>query len=334
MGLSAEAGAGVIGGLLVLGLLQAPAGPATHALIVTGLSGEPQYAGSFARDAALLYDAAKTRWGVADSSLIYLAERPEADPDRVRGRASREAVIEALARLAGRAHQGDVVLVVIFGHGSQQGDEPRVSLPGPDLTAADLVLALQPFAEETVVLVNAASASGGFLAPLSGPGRVILTATKTGFERNATQFGGFFARGLGSGEADRDKNGRVSIAEAYEYARSEVAKSFEAEKRLLTEHAQLDDNGDRTGSAALGEDAKDGALARAVSFAVTRTVASDDPRAAALLAERSRLETAIAGLRQRKAGMDSTAYERELEKLLVSLAETTEALRALERKNP
>jgi hypothetical protein len=323
--------------LAVLALLapgrQSP-GPGTQVLIVTGLSGEPRYAAAFAKDAASIFDAARTRWGVADSSLIYLAERADADPARVRGKATRAEVLAALARLHARAHSGDVILLVIFGHGSQQGDEPRVSLPGPDLTASDLAAALAPFQDQTVVVVNTASASGGFLGPLSGPHRVVLTATRTGFERNATQFGGFFAEGLGGGAADLDKDGRVSIAEAFEYARDRVAKSFESEKRLLTEHAQLDDNGDHAGSAALGDTAKDGALARAVTFAVTRQPANADPRAAGLLAERRRLETAVAELRQRKATLDSTAYERELEKLLLSLAETNQALRALEKKAP
>lgn len=325
---------GGLGTVAVLVALAQGPGPGTRVLVVTGLSGEPQYAAAFAKDAASIYDAAKQRWGVPDSSLIYLAERADSDPQRVTGRATRDGVLAAIARLARQAAPDDVVLLVFFAHGSQQGDEARVSLPGPDLTAGDLALALEPLSRQTVVVVNAASASGGFLAPLSGPHRVILTATKTGFERNAPRFGTFFAAGLGQGLADADKNGRVSIAEAFEYTRREVAKSFEAEKHLLTEHAQLDDDGDQTGSAALGAGAKDGALARAVSFAVSREAVADDPRAAALLAERQRLETAIAALRQRKATMDSTAYERELERLLVSLAETNQALRALEVKNP
>jgi hypothetical protein len=161
---------------------------------------------------------------------------------------------------------------------------------------------------------------------------VIVTATKSGFERNATPFADHFVRGLVMGDADSDKDGRISVAEAFVFARREVARQYETDRRLLTEHAQLDDNGDGKGSADL--DGGDGSLAKAVSFTLRPSAVATDPAAAGLLAERRRLETAVAELRQRKSAMDSTAYERELERLLLSLAETNQALRALERKAP
>lgn len=325
----------MIRGLALAVLLALPPGAAAqgiHLLVVTGLSGEPAYAKRFAEHAGQLVEAAVRRWGAAPEAVTWLAEDPGADPARIGGRATRDAVLDAIARIGGRAAPDDVVLVVLLGHGSQQGSEARLSLPGPDLTAGDLAAALGALTRQTVVVVNAASASGDFLAPLSGARRVIVTATRSGFERNATIFGEHFVRGLAAGEADTDKDGRVSVAEAFVFARGEVARRFEAERRLLTEHAQLDDNGDGKGTqdlAAAG--AADGALARAVAFALSPAAAAADPRAQPLLAERRRLERLVAELRQRKGAMDSTAYERELERLLVALAEANRALRALER---
>jgi len=312
---------------LVAGRCQAPG--VVHVLIVTGLAGESQYAQSFGQMGAILFDAARTRWGVADSSLVYLGENPASDPSRIRGKATREEVGRALAGLAQRAKPNDLVLIVLAGHGSQQGSEPRLSLPGPDLTAGDLAQALIPFAQQTVVVVNTASASGDFLPALSGRRRVVITATKSGFERNATSFGMYFAKGLAEGQADTDKDERVSIAEAYTFARREVVRAFEAANRLLTEHAQLDDDGDRKGSGELGATG-DGAFASTVSFGLRIDQRAADPKVAALLGERRRLEAAIAELRARKPQLDSTAYERELERLLLLLAETNQAIRASE----
>lgn len=311
--------------------LAAAQGGGAWLVVVTGLAGEPQYAESFGRIGAGVVDAARERWGLPDSSIVYLAENPAADPRRITGRATRDEVLAALGRIAGRAAPDDVILVVLAGHGSEQADQPRLNLPGPDLTAGELAEALGRFGKQTVVVANTASASGGFVKALSGPRRVIVTATKSGFERNATMFGGFFAGALGSEAADADKNGRISVAEAYQYARGEVARSYQNAKRLLTEHAQLDDNGDGAGAGDLGPTG-DGAVARLVSFPLTRETVSSDPAVAALMAERRRLESAIAELRGRKATMDSTAYQRELEQLLVRLAEATQAIRAAERK--
>jgi len=320
-------------GVILIGAasIQPPGAP--HLVVVTGLSGEPQYKASFAKLGGTLVDVARTQWGVAESSLVYLSEDPAADRARMTGRATREGVQTALAKLAARAGPNDVVVVVLIGHGSQQGAVPQLNLPGPDLTATDLALSLGEFREQTIVVVNAASASGGFVPVLSGPRRIVITATKSGFERNATLFGEMFVKGLASADADADKNERVSVAEAYSYARREVVRAYETDKRLLTEHAQLDDNGDGKGVLDLGADG-DGGLARTVAFGLTKETGTDDPAVRALLATRRGLEAEITALRARKSALDSAGYERQLEELLLKLAETTEALRAAQGRKP
>ena len=302
-------------------------GAHTHVVIVTGLAGEPQYRAAFAKLGGQLRDVAQDRWGVADSNLHYLAEDPAADKTRVTGRSTKAEVLAAIAATAARARPSDVVVLFLAGHGSQQGEVPQLNLPGPDLTAADLALALEALSRQTVVVVNTASASGGFVPALAGRGRIVITATKSGFERNATTFGEWFARALTTDEADADKNGRLSVAEAYSYARREVARSYQAAKRLLTEHAQLDDDGDGKGASELSANG-DGGLARMVSFALVKDAPVTDPKVAALITERRQLEAAIATLRSRKAAMDSTAYQDEFERLVIRLAEVNEAIRA------
>ena len=126
-----------------------------HVLIVTGLAGEPRFRTAFARTAATLADSARARWGVADSSLIVLAE----DTTGVRRarRSTRDEIARSFARLSQRVTPGDVLLVFLEGHGSGEGAGSRVSLPGPDATAADFAGWLTGFARQTVVFVNAAS---------------------------------------------------------------------------------------------------------------------------------------------------------------------------------
>ena len=96
----------------------------------------------------------------------------------------------------------------------------RFNLPGPDLTAAEFARLLDRLAAQPVVFVNTASSSGGFVAALSGKDRTIITATKTDGERNQTRFGEFFAEALRPPtDADSDKDGRVSVLEAFVWAR-------------------------------------------------------------------------------------------------------------------
>jgi hypothetical protein len=279
-----------------------------HVLIVTGLAGEPRFQAAFQRTASTLADSARARWGVSDSSLVVLAE--DTLGARRPHRSTRDEIGRAFARLSQRAAPGDVLLVFLDGHGSGEGAGSRVSLPGPDATAADFAGWLAGFARQTVVFVNAASGSGDFVGALAKPGRVVVASTRTAMERNETTFAAPFVRALTGTEADADKDGRVSVLEAFVFAKKEVERAYEADNRMLTEHAVLSDS----------------ALARTVAFGGPRP--STDPRVAALVAERQALETQVAALRARKDSLDPAAYDRELERLLVLIAEKSQAIRA------
>jgi len=280
-----------------------------HVLIVNGLAGEPRFRAPFERAAAMLADTARLKWGVADSSLIVLTE-DALGPARRSGSSTRDEIERAFLRLSRRVAPGDVLLVFLNGHGSGEGLGSRVSLPGPDATAGDFTGWLAGFTRQTVVFVNAASGSGDFVGALAKPGRVVVTATRTAIERNETTFATPFVRGLAGTEADADKDGRVSVLEAFGYAKKEVERAYETDNRLLTEHAVLSDT----------------TLARTVAFGGAR--ASSDPRVVALVAERQALESQVAALRAKKVSLGPAAYDRELERLLVAIAEKTQAIRA------
>lgn len=312
-----------IGLALLLTLVQAPA---THVIVVTGLGGEPTYRRELAAWGSTLAGAARNL-GVAPANVVQLAGDSGVAPGLPR--ATRERVLQTLQDVTRRSSAGDVILVFLAGHGSNEGAESRINLPGPDLTAGDLSVALEPLDDRKVIIVNATSASGDFLPVLSRNGRVVITATRSSFERNATRFGGFFVAAFAEPGADADKDGRTSVLEAFLYARRETGRVYESDNRLLTEHAVLDDNGDRQGSAAPGAEGSDGVLARALFLGDAPVrVAASDSLGARLEQEKRALETRINDLRGRKASLRQEEYESQLEALLVDLALTNEALRA------
>jgi hypothetical protein len=303
---------------LALGALVALAAPAaaqrTHLLLVTGLGGEPAYSAAFAKQGAALYDLARTQWRVGDSSRTWLAEDPARDPQRITGRATKEAVGNAFLALSRQVTAGDVIVVVLIGHGSGEGAQSRVNLPGADPTAADYATWIAGFARQTVIVVVGASASGDFAATLKGPGRVVITATRTAFERNESKFAEQFVRGLASNEADADKDGRTTVLESFSFAVREVAKVYETDRKMLTEHAVLSDS----------------VLAARTVYAAGAS--SGDPRVVALVAERKALEEQVERLKARKETMPAAEYEAELERLLVAIAERSAEIRSLERR--
>jgi uncharacterized caspase-like protein len=305
---------------LALAMLVALLGPSTsaaqrvHVLAVTGLSGEPAYRLLFESAASTLVDSARARWKVADSSLIVLAEDTQSKRLTASARSTKDEIGKSFLSLSRRVAPGDVVVVFLVGHGSGEGMDSRVSLPGPDATAGDFAGWLAGFARQTVVFVNAASGSGDFIKALAAPRRVIVTATRTALERNESRFAAPFVRGMTSDEADANKDGKVSVLEAFAYAKKEVARGYETENKLLTEHAMLSDS----------------TLARSVSFGAQR--GTSDPRAGPLVAARQELESQVATLRGKKDAMAPAAYEAELERLLVAIAEKTQQIRAVGAK--
>jgi hypothetical protein len=309
----------------------------SHLVIVVGLGGEPKYTDAFHELAVNLIQAAEKKMGVAATSITYLGEKAAQPAVPVyKGRASREAVQKALGEVARTAAPGDLVFILLIGHGGSQAGESRFNLPGPDMTAADFVPLLAALSRQEVVFVNTASASGDFVKALSGKGRTIVTATKSAMERNQTEFPSYFVQAFTEDGADADKDQRVSVLEAFTYARREVERFYEKGHLLVTEHAGLDDNGDGTGSATPDPATGDGAMARRLflgggeTAADLASAASSDPRVTELRRQRRAIEEKIGALKARKDGMPSAQYEDELEKLLVELARSEAALRQKE----
>jgi hypothetical protein len=302
----------------------------THVIIVTGASGEAKYAASFHATASAFVDAMSTKHALAPDEITYLAEDPSRDTARIDGKSSKDEVTRAIVRVGSRARAGDRILLLLIGHGSHAGSESRFNLPGPDLTAAELGVMLQPLSGRQVAVVNAASASGDFLPALSAKNRVVVTATKSSYERNETLFPRYFVAAFTTPGADTDKDERVSLLEAFVYAKREVARAYETDTRLPTEHAMLDDDGDRRGSAEPDPRIGDGSLARRFIVGGTRaasSLAANTAGASVLVAKKTELEAQVDSLRRRKDSMAAEVYQRELERLLLELARVSQAIR-------
>ena len=226
------------------------------------------------------------------------------------------------------------MVIVLFGHGTFAAKVAKFNLTGPDMAPQDFAPLLAKLQSKRVVFVNTASASGPFVEALSGPGRVIVTATRTGDEKYATLFGGPFVDAFSTESADADRDGKVSILEAFDYAKKAVAASYVREGLMPTEHGLLDDNGDKQGSMEPGRQAKDGQSAAVLSHRLAAPAGAAGRRegARALSRARSRSSAGIESLKLLKSGMDPEKYAAELEKLATELALKSRQIREAEGK--
>jgi hypothetical protein len=320
--------------LLVLAGAAPAAAQTVHLAVIVGLSGNPEHAELFLRWAGTLVDGAIAR-GVTRDHIIYLSEQPEQDTKRAAGKSTKDEIEKRFAAMAKTAAEDDVVIVVLIGHGSFDGKIAKFNLPGPDMTPADFDVLLKKLPSRHVAFVNTASSSGPFLAELSGPGRTIITATRTGAERFATLFGGHFIDALFSDAADADKNKRISLLEAFNSAKLETTRSYEREGIMLTEHPLLDDSGDKQGSPTPSTEGKNGPVAAVLSLgtAASGEALPEDPKLRALMVERRNLERRVEGLKLLKTSMDPAKYASELETLLTELAVKSKQIRDLGGKD-
>jgi hypothetical protein len=292
--------------LAVLAICGAALGSAaTRCLVIAGLGGEPDYEQRFS---AWAEDLNKTL-GSADS---------ETKVEVLSGvKAKRESIKAAFESAASQLKPEDAFAVILIGHGSFDGSEYKVNIPGPDITAVDLATMLDRVKAGRQLVVNATSASGGSVHALLKQNRTIITATKSGTEKNATVFARYWIEALRDAAADADKNEVITALEAFKFAETKTKQFYETNKRIATEHPMLD-GGDAAGPVNAGR------------FALLRIgsvqKAANDPAKRALLTKREQLEAEIDNLKFQKAAMPTDEYKRQLQKLLLELAKTQEEI--------
>lgn len=291
------------------------------AIILSGASGGPKYAESMKTWRTTLTSALVDRYGFAkDKVRVFVDETVK--PGEQGTAANVRAVIADVKKQVTR---DDVLIIVLLGHGTYDGEAAKFNLVGPDLTASDWSTLLNGI-QAKLVVINTTEASFPFLEKLSGANRVVITATDSAAQKYATVFPEYFAKALGEASTDLDKNGRTSIFEVFAAASLSVKQHYEQRGQLTTERALIDDNGDGVGreSEAPGPD---GALARTLYLDGEDPAIANNPELAELTRRRRDLEAQAEALKLKKESMSGVQWEAEYEKLMVELAKISREIR-------
>ncbi|MGE0759704.1 MAG: hypothetical protein AB7F89_11005 [Pirellulaceae bacterium] len=308
-------------------------------VIVQGAEGEPQFGELFTSWAERWRTAgeqaeAEVRWigpgaesrAAQANPAVEASDSPDKRPAADTAPTDREA-LQAVLRAA--TDSDDTLWLVLIGHGTFDGRVAKFNLRGPDMAATELAEWLKPLARPQVI-INCASSSSPFLNALSGPQRVVMTATRSGHERNFARFGEFLSAAIADPAGDLDRDGQTSVLEAYLQAADRVAAFYADQSRLATEHPLLDDNGDGLGTPAdwfrgtrAVKTAKAGATPdgiRANQISLVRS-ALERQLSPELRQRRDELEFRLATLRTTKATAEEAVYYQQLEAIVRQLAE-------------
>jgi hypothetical protein len=286
---------GRIGLALLCALPAGMALAASQVLVVAGIGGEAQFDTRFTQWSQKVATASATVTGDAQRVVKLAGEA-----------ARREAVQAALRTAAENLRAGDQFVLVLLGHGTFDGNEYRFNLPGDDITGTEMLTLLDKIPATVLQLVvNATSTSGAIAERWMRPNRVVITATRSGSERNAPRFGGFWAEALTSTEADRDKDGTLTAQEAYDFANRKVTEAFKSDAAIVSEHARIS-----------GTEPSRMVVARLGAGAMF----AGDAQLQAMRAEQSTIEGRLAQLRTQKAQLSQDEYFDRIEPVLVELA--------------
>jgi hypothetical protein len=218
--------------------------------------------------------------------------------------------------------------LVLLGHGTDDGKHARFNLNGPDLSPDELKNWLAPITNQTVI-INCSAASGAFIKSLAAPNRIVITATRSGTETSFSYFGTFLTQALVEREAaDLDKDHGLSALEAFLYASRRVTEFYEADGRIQTETALIDDNGDGKGMQAdwfRGSRPDQGRIKKGKpdGYAAMQQPllgsSEDNQLTPEQRAERNKLEQELFALREQREELGEKAYFDQLEVVLQKL---------------
>lgn len=285
-------------------------------VLVQGAAGEPEFGEAF--DAQV---AAWQRFAKSSRANLHFIDDSDSAKQQLQ------------TALGETPKEGGDLWLVLIGHGSFDGRNAKFNLAGDDVSAKELAEWLEPFHRRLIVL-NFFSASGAFLPELAGRERIVLTATRSGGERNYSRLGEMFAQSMQDPESDLDGDGTTSLLEAAVSAQGRVTEFYKSEQRIVPEHGLLDDNGDRVGTALselTADDAMDGEVAGRITI-ISKNPPPDFTNDE--LRQREALEQEIAALRARKPFLKEGAYYTQLEQILLKLADVYAKARAREESAP
>lgn len=293
-----------------------------HAVLVFGAPGGEPYAAAYARWQEALVTSLRDRVGFAPERIFVLAPA-DADATRI---STRENVRRLFSTLRSSIGTDDLVVVLLVGHGTLDGDSAKFNLVGPDLESGEWGELLDRLPGR-LVFVNSTGGSFPFLERLARPNRVVVTATDSSAQRFDTVFPEHLVTALQDPATDVDRNRRISLWELFAQTSAAVRQHYEQRGQLATERALLDDNGDGQGQEA-GAPGQDGALARTTYLDPDPVRAGGDPVLADLLARQRSLEQRAEALKLRKPSMAPDEWAREFERLMIELARVSHAIRS------
>ncbi len=310
-----------------------------YALLIAGLGGSKEYREKFHK---YLFETRKTlveKFQFSENDIIVLADSRSKEENFINEISSAENIKAQFSYLSKKVTDKDDIYIFLFGHGSFDGKNSMLNISQRDLKDSDYAELVQTINAHRIIFINTTSCSEPFITHLSAPNRIVITATKSGTERNETIFPEFLIEAMNTSVSDRDKNGDLSIFEIFQYASERTARWYKESNHLETEHPLLEDTGDKLAYRAeeLADYAEGGLSSTTYLQERTRTTAAiasiNDSVLARLFIEQKKINQEISFLKADKTSYPEQEYFSKLEPLFIRLAKINDEIEKYEKNH-
>ncbi len=159
------------------------------------------------------------------------------------GASTADRIAETIRVYASAVSPEDRFVFYYAGQANAIGDSLRLNLPGPDITQEELASWFAGIKADSQLVVLDCPRAAIAAKALAHPGRVLVLAS-TEQQVHGTQFGRCFVPALARAESDTDRDGSISVLEAFTAAAREIEKWYQDRQLLPTETPVLEDDGD------------------------------------------------------------------------------------------
>ena len=303
-------------------------------VILCGSGGEPEYRTKFRNWGDRLKRVLIDKAGREANDVYLFMEAVDNSKEENTQTISLKNLAAFFSALPDAGNAEEPLFIYMIGHGSYLRGQGKFHIPGPDLNLDHVADWLRKIGERPIVLINAASGSAAWVNGLSGPNRLIFSATKSVGEQYATEYMEFFLQALEQGLADPNRDERVSIWEVCERAASLTETWYTSNGLIATEHGILDDNGDGLGTRLVpdpirvepSDQRRDGLLARKLFLKDFVFPESVPP---ALVQDYRQALAAIEKLKTKKESLSEKDYYQRLEQQFLVAAKIHREIRML-----
>lgn len=265
-------------------LISTTAFAADYVLIIGGAAGEKSFYDAFWSATSRFHQLLTDEYGYTSEQITFLFEDmgPSEEIQLVDTEAKREQILAAFTQLAETVQPSDQFLLFMLGHASRTGrGSVKFNLPRKDISEAEYVTLINSIPAERQILIFGFPYSGKLVPQLSKSGRIIITSNSPneGYSLQAG-FGNVFVDAFFAAANDTDRNGDISLLEAFLSLQARTKDFYEKDGNVQSEHPHLDDNGDGNATRNLKSvqaETDDGTLAEKTFLGTRRSALQSPP---------------------------------------------------------